>query len=342
MTFDVFGIGNPLLDIVIEASNEDILAAGLKKGIMHLTQADKILFTLGKFSSRIKQTAVAGSCANTMIGVALLGGKAAFSGCIGADDHGSEYAQQLSQHGVENFLINGTGMTGRALCLVSPDSERTMLVHLGAATSLLKDHVNRDAISDSKILHVEGYQFCTQGQRDAAVYAMQTALAEKTIVSLDVSDPEVVRANKSSINNAINRYVDILFANEDEARVLTGRDAENAARELSKRCRLVAVKLDERGSIIAKDGRVINIDSFRADAVDTTGAGDMYAAGLLYGICVGMDIETAGRLASFAAAKVVDVYGARPACNLVEELKRNNLYPKAASKAEVSEAVKGD
>jgi len=308
-TNDVIGLGNALMDFLIEVEDHKLVEFNLSKGEFHLIDAEKaqqLLQTIKEQELKI-ETVPGGSAANTLKGIALLGGGAILCGKIGMDEHGEVYEQQMSNHGVVSRLNKHDAVTGHAITFITPDTERTFSVHLGAAIELYKEDVLEEDIAKSKILHLEGYQL--EGSTQATVlHAMELAKKHGTLISIDLADPGVVRRNKILFTEVLNN-VDIVFVNEKEALEFTSLEDEEAALELAKKVKIAIVKVGEKGSFICSNGEITKVGIVQAQAIDTTGAGDSYAAGFLYGYCNDWSLEESGRLGALLAAKVVEQKG---------------------------------
>jgi len=237
----------------------------------------------------------------------LLGGKAILCGKVGRDEHGEIYEQQMNSQGVISRINKHHKTTGQAITFITPDTERTFSVHLGAALELYPEDILEEDIAESKILHLEGYQL--EGPtKETVLQAIKLAKKNQTLISIDLADPGVVRRNKELFNKVLNE-VDIVFVNEKEAREFTGLEEEEAARELAKKVKIAIVKVGEKGSFICCGQKIKKIGIVKAKAIDTTGAGDSYAAGFLYGYCRDWSLEDAGKLGALLAAKVVEQKG---------------------------------
>ncbi len=311
MKYDVFGIGNPLVDLIFRVDNDMLVELDLAKGIMHPLDEDSVKNVLKRLEHDKAHIAPGDSTANTLAGIANLGGKVCFCGKVGIDEHGLYYEKTLNDGGVSHNLAKCSLMTGKAITLITPDTERTFAVHLGAAAQLEKEDVFEHEICQSKFLHLTGYQLEDPKLKETAIHAMELAKNHQVKISIDLADPNLVKRNKKDLVRIVKKYAHIVFANEKEAEALTGRTPEEALNELSKMADIAIVKIGENGSLIKKGSEFHRIEGIRVSAVDTTGAGDMYAAGILYGLTHGYSLEKAGKLASYAAAKVVEQVGAR-------------------------------
>ena len=308
-TNDVIGLGNALMDLLVEVNERTLLEFNLKKGEFHLVDAEKAKILLKKINEQeLKIEAVpGGSAANTLKGIALLGGEAILCGKVGQDEHGEMYVQQMNGHGVVSRINKHNSTTGHCVTFITPDTERTFSVHLGAALELYPEDILEEDIAKSKILHLEGYQF--EGKtKETVLQAMGLAKKHDTLISIDLADPGVVRRNKKLFEGLI-EDIDIIFVNEKEAQEFTGLENEEAAKELSKKVKVAVVKVGEKGSFICCGKEIIKVEAVKAKAIDTTGAGDSYAAGFLYGYCNKWSLEEAGKLGALLAAKVVEQKG---------------------------------
>lgn len=310
-TIDVIGLGNALLDLLVEVEDYFLEELNLEKGGMFLTDAEKSEEILNLIKDKKIIKCAGGSCANTIAGVAYLGGKSAFCGVIGDDEHGKTYEFTLGNENLKRNLSRHSLKTGHAIALITPDAERTFSVHLGAAIEFRKHHVIEEDIIKSKILHIEAYQL--EGDSyEAVMYAIKIAKQNNTKISIDLADSALIERNFEIFKEIVEEHADIVFVNEDEAKSFTGFDVEEEALEyLSKFCEVAIVKIGSKGSLIKKDGIIYRINAEQVKAIDTTGAGDMYAAGILYGIAKELDLKEAGKIASENAAKVVCKIGAR-------------------------------
>src|SRR3989344_790341 len=305
--YDVIGLGSALMDFLVKVDENKIVELGLTKGNFHLKEKSVLDYLIESginFSS-----APGGSAANTIKAIAHLGGKAILYGAIGNDELGKQFMKTASQIGVICSIKTKNSATGHSIALITPDAERTFSTHLGASVELSKDDLNEEDIANSKVLYLEGYQL--EGPPKLAVLqAITLAKNSGTKIAMDLSDPGVIARNKDLIKELL-RDIDIIFVNEKEAEAFTGfNNQENSARELAKSVEIAVVKIGEKGSIICNRKNLIRIDHCPAKAIDTTGAGDSYAAGFLYGYCKDWSLEKSGQLGSLLAAKVVEKFGA--------------------------------
>lgn len=310
--YDVAGIGNPLLDLTLAVEDSFLEEFKLKKGIMHLL-TDKEVVAIGeKLQNFEPLKSPGGSVANVLAGVSLLGGSSVMQGKIGDDNYGDSYSRATKLSGTVSALVKGKSkQTGYALTLISPDGERTFAVYLGAALDFKREDVQVDILKSSKILHLEGFKVEDSLESGAIEYAVQIAQENGVQVSLDLSDGELVKRNYDYLQNFVKKYVDIVFANEVEALAFTKKKNEEAVEELSKVCDIAIVKIGEGGSFIKVGGNLHRVKAYKTRVINTNGAGDMYAAGILYGLTNGIEIVRAAEQASKLAARVVATDAAR-------------------------------
>ena len=309
--YDVLGIGSALLDFTVMVDDSDLKKFGLKKGGMQLIDADRSREILSSLEGRRMEITPGGSSANTLAGISMLGGRGIFLGKVGNDPHGDRYIRDTERSGVKAEISRHNSMTGHAITFITPDSERTFATHLGAALQLGKDDVREDHIKNSKIIHIEGYLFEPPGLRDACMKALEIARKNSVLVSIDLSDPGLIDRIRPIFETVAREFANIIFVNEDEARAFTGSEQDKALDYLSTYCDIAIVKLGPQGSLIKSDGVTHRIPVFRTEVVNTNGAGDMYAAGLLYGLARGFSLERSGAIGSFVSSKVVSQVGAR-------------------------------
>ena len=307
---EVIGIGSALLDFTYEVDDDILKQLVLKKGTMSLiteSGSEKILQKMKDYPVKVSP---GGSSANTMAGIAVLGGSGAFIGKVGNDVNGKVYIVETEKFGVKAHINSTDSMTGHAITFITPDSERTFATNLGAALSLRPDDVSEEAISESSILHVEGYLL--EGDlKDASVHAMELAKKHNVKISVDLADPSLIARNLGEFKGIVRNYADIVFVNEDEAEAFTQKTGNEALDFIHLFCEVAVVKLGAKGSLIKQGDRVFTIEPVKTKVVNTNGAGDMYAAGILYGIANGIPMDRAGKIASYAAAQVVGQVEAR-------------------------------
>jgi sugar/nucleoside kinase (ribokinase family) len=330
--FDVFGMCNALFDLQAEVDDELLGVVGLAKGGMTLLSDEEQQAIVPQVYRHIVNTESGGSGANTMIGVTQLGGTAAFTSRVGADEHGQAYRDGLAKQGVQpNLGKSDSGETGVCLVLITPDAQRTMGTYLGLARQLQASDVIEDDIRASRYIYVTGYLWDTDNQKDAVLHAMETAKRAGDVkVSFSLSDPFCVHRHKNEFLALLTNYVDVVFANREEAIAITDKPTvEEAALALAEMTGgLAAVTSDKDGSLLVRGTEIVRIPVYSVTALDTTGAGDMYAAGILYGLTQDLPLSVTGRIASYAAGQVVARIGPRlPAIDseAVEVIKRETF-----------------
>ena len=312
----LYGIGNPLMDIIVRASHESLARLGVVPGSMNLVDYDRQLEAVS--SGSVVRRLPGGSCANTVRGVRWLleaTGAASvrlyYTGAVGSDRTGDAFETLLDTEGVVPVLARKHTPTGSSVILVTPDSQRTMFTYLGACRDLDTRDVDLQRARTARVLHTTGYMWDTQNQEAAARRAVAAARAGHTIVSFDVADPFVVHRSFDSLVGWIPGNVDVLFANDEELQALTGTRGpkERVLRAAAAFAPTVAMKIGRRGCMVIHHGTVISADAYPAERVDTTGAGDAFAAGYLYGLLHGMGVATCAAIANIFAASIVSVDG---------------------------------
>jgi sugar/nucleoside kinase (ribokinase family) len=325
--FDVVGIGNALVDVLSHEEEAFIEANGLLKGAMTLIDTERAETLYEAMGGAIE--ASGGSAANTISGIASFGGRAAFIGRVFDDQLGTVFAHDLRATGAAFRSAPATGgpPTGRCLIVVTPDAERTMNTYLGASEYLGPEDVDGDLIAAAQVTYLEGYLFDRPEAQEAYWKASRIAHDAGRQVALTLSDTFCVERHKQAWRTLIDDQVDILFANEAEAMALYEVDSLHAVLEHVKRdVEIGAVTCGPNGSLVVHDGEVLEIPAHPADRViDTTGAGDLYAAGFLYGYTAGKPLELCGRLGSMAATAVLGHTGPRPGLSLAQLAAANGL-----------------
>ncbi|MDL2274788.1 adenosine kinase [Desulfosarcina sp. OttesenSCG-928-G10] len=305
----IVGLGSALVDVLVYESDDFIRQVGVEKGGMTLVDLSTSEAVLAAASTP-PHVVPGGSACNTAAGVGCLGGKARFVGKRGNDEAGRFFEQALIKRGVEPRLLVSDLPTGRVLSIITPDSQRTMLTYLGASADTQPEEITPDAFADSAIVHIEGYLLFNPDLMAAALGAAKAAGAR---ISLDLASFTVVEQSKTLLDDIIRTHVDVLMANEDEAFSYTGiRDEAAALARLARDVDVAVLKVGARGSYIHDaDGRVHQIPAMGTGAaIDTTGAGDLWAAGFLYGLVSGLSWQDSGRLASACGFEVCQVIGA--------------------------------
>ena len=311
----ILGIGNAIVDVICKVNDSFISQNELTKGTMKLffdeNEFKKLLTNL-----KIEKTVSGGSVANSIVGIAQLDNKVGFIGKVSDDEFGSKYEEGLKKENVQYFYSKKKEElpTGTCLILVTPDSERTMCTFLGTAGKINENDVSSDAIKKSEIIFLEGYLW-DEGEPKKA---FDKAINNANKVAMSLSDLFCVDRHRDSFKELIENDVDILFANEDEILAQCQSSNFEEAIEFSKSLNIiVAITRAAKGSIVVHKEKIIEVNPVKVDKViDTTGAGDLYAAGLLFGIAREKDLSTCGNYASIAAAEIISHYGARPLVKL--------------------------
>jgi sugar/nucleoside kinase (ribokinase family) len=318
--FDVIGIGNAIVDIIGRCDEAYLATIGATKGGMRLVGADEVKKIYATMGPAVEISG--GSAANTIAGIASFGGKAAFIGTVASDEFGKIFTHDIRSIGVAFDVepISNGAPTSRSLILVTPDGERTMNTFLGISTSLNESQLKLDLIQGSAILYLEGYLFDEPQAKQAFRKALHTAKTAGRKVALTLSDGFCVDRHRGEFLELIRSGIDILFANESEIKSLYQTESfDLAAMNASNDTNLAVLTRSAKGSILFVDGRAIEIAPEPiSELIDTTGAGDLYAAGFLYGYSKGYSLEICGRLASLAASEIISHIGARPEIALNE------------------------
>jgi sugar/nucleoside kinase (ribokinase family) len=328
---DVVGIGNAIVDIIGRCDDDFLARHGRSKGSMQLVDAAAVGALYDAMGPGVEVSG--GSVANTMVGIASLGGRAAFIGKTAQDQFGQVFGHDIRAAGVTFTTppaVAGSAPTGRSLILVTPDGQRTMNTFLGVSPQLSEDEIDATLIGSAGILYLEGYLFDRPEAKAAFRTAARIAVNAGRRVALSLSDAFCVNRHRSEFLDFIRTTVDIVIANEAEITALYQvASFEEAAALTQADSKLAALTRSEKGSVILSAGSApIAMPAAPVSAViDTTGAGDLYAAGLLYGLSKGLGLMTAGRLGSLAAGVIISQIGARPAVNLAQRARAEGLLP---------------
>ena len=316
---NVYGIGNALVDIQYKVELGFLEKMHIQKGVMTLVDEERQGELMESLRGVPAGRSSGGSAANTMIGVANLGGTARYACKVGRDELGEFFLNDLEAAGVAcNRSNRGDGITGKCLVFITPDADRTMNTFLGITSSFGPEQVEPEGIARSDYLYIEGYLLSSEEGFQAACTAQGYARQHSTRVSLTLSDPFIVDAFRDRIGQLLDRGVDLLFCNDAEARAYAGVSTTEAAGEaLARVVPRVAVTCGAEGAVLRDDAGAMRIPGIPVEAVDTNGAGDMFAGAFLFGITHGYDVTQAGRLATYASSRVVAQRGPR----LVESLK---------------------
>jgi sugar/nucleoside kinase (ribokinase family) len=324
-TLDVVGIGNAIVDVIVQADDAFLDDHGLTKGTMALVDAERAERLYASVGPGLETSG--GSAANTLAGIAQLGGRAAFIGRVRDDQLGAIFAHDIRSVGAcfETPAATAGPATARCLILVTPDAQRTMCTYLGASVALDPSDLDLDLVRQAKLLYLEGYLWDSDEAKRAFIAAAEAARSSGAQVALSLSDAFCVDRHRDSFQELVDGHVDVLFANEMEITSLYKADSfEQAADQVRGRCRVAALTRSEQGSVLLSGDQTLTIEPFRlGELVDTTGAGDFYAAGFLHGYTRGESLERCGRLGSLCAGEVVTQLGPRPQASLPELVKRH-------------------
>jgi len=319
-TLNVIGIGNAIVDVLVQADDAFLQGHGLTKGTMALVdeqQAERLYASVGPGLETS-----GGSAANTLAGIAQLGGRAAFIGRVRDDQLGGIFSHDIRAVGArfETPPVLSGPSTARCLILVTPDAQRTMCTYLGASVDLEPADLDLALVGEAQLLYLEGYLFDSEAAKRAFIAAAEVMRASGGQVALSLSDAFCVDRHRQSFQELVDGHVDVLFANESEICSLYETDSfEAAAEQVRGRCRVAALTRSEKGSLVLSGSDTIPIAPFHlGELVDTTGAGDLYAAGFLFGYTRGEALEYCGRLGSLCAGQVVTQLGPRPQGSLRE------------------------
>jgi len=316
--YDLVGIGNALVDVVAQTDDTFLDGNELAKGGMMLVDADQSSALYDRMPPGTESSG--GSCANTMAGFAALGGKGAYIGKVRDDQFGTVFRHDMRALGCAFDTAAATDgpATGRCLVLVTPDAQRTMCTFLGAACLLTPDDLDKDVIRNGRVTYMEGYLFDEPPAQAAFIEAAETAHAAGREVSITLSDGFCVDRHRAAFRDLVEHHVDVLFANEVEICSLYQVDGfDDALQQVRGHCKVACLTRSEKGAVIVSGDEVHVIDAVPVSKVlDTTGAGDQYAAGFLYGYTQGKDLQTCGKIGAVTAAEVIQHYGARPETDL--------------------------
>ncbi len=318
-SLDIVGIGNAIVDVLTTTDDSVLKRLSLNKGSMTLIDANKAKELYEITTNRIQRSG--GSVANSLACIAQLGGKTAFIGRVRNDELGEIFTKEISTTGtIFKTPSSSVGpSTARCIIFVTPDAQRTMCTYLGASVLLEPRDLDFSAVREAKILYLEGYLWDNPAAKDAFIKAAEIAKNAGRKVALSLSDSFCVNRHRESFVKLVINHIDILFANEDEIKALYKTSSLNTAiEELKKTCDLAAITIGKKGSILISSGKEINIDPFIfGKAIDTTGAGDLYAGGFLKGLADGLKPEISARIGSICAGQIVTQLGSRSNTDLL-------------------------
>ena len=305
----ILGIGNALVDILVQLPNDEPLhKLELPKGSMQLIDQTTMKRISDATSLLEKHVATGGSASNTSVALARLGCNVGFIGKVGHDELGSFYSDDLTNNNVTPHLLKSDLPSGRCNVLISTDSERTMATYLGAAVTLNADDLNIETFRQYDILHIEGYLVQNY---NLITRAGQLAKESGLTVSIDLASYNIVAENIDFLQNFVTKYVDIVFANEEEATAFTQLPAEQAVHSIAQQASLAIVKVGAKGSYIKQGDTLLHIPAEKVKPIDTTGAGDVYAAGFLYGYANNLPLSRCAEIGTLCAAQVIEEIGAK-------------------------------
>ena len=303
----VLGMGNALVDILVKINDDQLLDKfELPKGSMQLVDKEKSQQLIDALSHLKYEIASGGSAANTINGLANLEMSCGYIGKIHEDKFGEIFTDDMTQKGIEAILFNGGQDTGIATTLISEDSQRTFATYLGAAVELTAGDLKEEYFKGYDFFHIEGYLVQNHELIEAAV---KLAKNNGLKVSIDLASYNVVEGNLGFLKKLVAEYVDIVFANEEESKSFTGKDPEAALLEIADMCEISIVKVGAKGSMVKTSNEKVFVNAISATAVDTTGAGDLYAAGFLYGLSNELPLEKCAKLGSLLGGNVIEVIG---------------------------------
>lgn len=313
--YNVYGLGNALVDIEIELDVAELDEVGIEKGIMTLIDEQRHHNILMHVEGRTHSRACGGSAANTTIAVAQLGGKGFYSCRIGSDEAGDFYLMDLHREGVNSNLDSiprETGITGKCLVMITPDADRSMNTYLGITSEMNPECLNLDALAQSDYLYIEGYLAASESAVETSVIALEHARKNQVKTAISLSDLSMIQFCRPGLETMLAEKVDLLFSNEVEALAYTNTDSIEEATEAFKSvANSFVITLGPNGAIVYDGNELFNIAPNKVTAIDTNGAGDLFAGSFLYGLTHGYGFENAGALASYASALLVTAFGPR-------------------------------
>lgn len=313
--YNVFGIGNALVDIVTEVDDQFLKEHNIEKGLMTLVDEELQTKLSNAINMHVSDKQCGGSAANSIIAVSQFGGSGFYSCKVANDELGDFYMKDLKSNGVNTNLHMDnleSGITGKCLVMTTSDASRTMNTFLGITSNFSRAEVQEDALRDSQYLYMEGYLVTSENGVDAMKHAKKLAEENGVKTALTFSDPSMVKYFKAPMESVVGSSVDLLFCNEEEAMLYTGKDSISEAREaLKKDAKRFVITLGKNGAMIFDGDTFIDIEPYKVQAIDTNGAGDLFAGAFLYGITNGHSFADSGKLASLASSQVVTQFGPR-------------------------------
>ncbi|MEJ7643456.1 MAG: adenosine kinase [Chryseolinea sp.] len=313
--YDIYGIGNAIVDIVTEVDEHFLLQNNIEKGLMTLVDEKRQLELMKVIDMKKSRMSAGGSAANTLVAASQFGSIGFYSCLVAKDDLGKFFLEDVKRNGIDTNLSYdkcSSGHSGRCLVMTTPDAHRTMNTFLGVSSFLSPEHLDEGAIGNSRYIYLEGYLVASPKGLEALIAAKKVAERNKVSVALTFSDPSMVKYFSSQMKEVIGASVDLLFCNEEEAMTYTGTNTVLEAREkLRDIAKHFVITLGENGAMIFDGDTYINIEPYKVKAIDTNGAGDMFSGAFMYGITHGHSYAEAGKLASLASSKVVAQFGPR-------------------------------
>lgn len=313
--YDVYGIGNALVDLVFEVDEKFLSDHQVEKGLMTLVEEDRQNELIGAIDINENMMKGGGSAANTVVATNQFGGKSYYSCKVSNDQFGQFFLRDLAENGVDTKLTMQTapdGITGKCLVMVTSDAERTMNTFLGITSDFSVSEIDEEAIKNSAYIYSEGYLVPSPSGRQAMLKGMEIARANNVKVALSFSDPSMVKFFRNEMVEVVGDGVDLLFCNEEEAMLYTEKDnLLDAREELKKIAKRFVITLGKNGAIIFDGDTFVDIEPYQVEAIDTNGAGDMFAGAFMFGITNGHTYAEAGKIASLASSKVVSQFGPR-------------------------------
>ncbi|MBQ9509825.1 MAG: adenosine kinase [Bacteroidales bacterium] len=305
----IVGIGNALVDVIVKLDNEDLLKQfALEKGGMEMIDNERKRTIHEHIKAMPQASATGGSTSNTIHGLARLGIEAGYIGKVSDDEPGRFFQEEMQRYHVTPHLLFSDIDTGIATTFMTPDAERTFATYLGAAATMTADELNPEIFKDYDYLYIEGYLIFNH---ELILKLCQIAKENNMKVAMDFGSYNLVEQQLDFLKDILKNYVDIIFANEEEAKAFTGKEGEEALEILSTYCPVAIVKLGAKGSIVKVNGKTTVIAPRKANCIDTNGAGDIYAAGFMYGLLKDYDIERCGEIATLLSSTIIETVGAK-------------------------------
>src|SRR5688572_18383777 len=322
--YDVYGIGNAIVDIVTEVEHDFFEKNNIEKGVMTLVDDKRQLELMKAIDMKKSKMSGGGSAGNTVVAINQFGGKSFYSCLVAKDDLGKFFLEDIKRNGVDTNLTYENcppGHSGRCLVMTTPDAHRTMNTFLGVSSFLSPEHLDEGAIKNSEYVYLEGYLVASPKGLEAMKAASKIAERNKVSIALTFSDPSMVKYFSKQMQEIVGASVDLLFCNEEEAMIYTGTNSVAEAREkLKEVAKRFAITLGANGALIFDGDTFINIEPYKVKAIDTNGAGDMFSGAFMYGITHGHSYAEAGKIASLASSRVVSQFGPRLDPNQVKKV----------------------